>query len=151
MSRQDARIRELVYALLVQGTPVHFLPRGPSMNPLMRDGDVVCVRPTHPAVLRAGYIVLCRQHNRLTLHRLIRHDAAGERCWIVADAAIRGIDCIPEADVIGLAETVRHGHHQRRLDTRYARWKGLARYYARPLRRMLICAYSCWKRKTIAP
>ena len=54
--------------------------------------------------------------------------------YTVGDAAVTGGDWIPAQDVLGVAESVRRNGRFRRLDSRLARWTGLARYLLRPIR-----------------
>lgn len=71
---------------------------------------------------------------------------------MAADAALEGLEVVAAADILGLADTVRRDGRERPLDSRLARWHGLARYYARPLRRRVIGWIRRWRRQTpIAP
>ena len=132
ITRSQQASREIVCALLAQQTPVQFAPRGPSMHPLLRDGDCVRIVPAALDFLRPGHLVLYRAHGRLILHRLIRRKGSG--LHICADAALAGCEQVAGTDLLGVAETRWRDGRERQLDTRLARWWGLGRYYARPLR-----------------
>ncbi len=134
----NARVRSIVSALLAQHTAVTFAPRGPSMTPLIRDGDCVEVRPATTDDIRAGQILLYRCHNRLILHRLIRRDRRTGNYLLAADAALSGLDRIDGMDILGVATTVTRAGRTRRLDVTRARLAGLMRYHVRPIRRLAI-------------
>lgn len=135
MSPSTPDAREIVAALLHQRTGISFRAGGPSMNPTIRDGDVVAVQPAHANAIRRGSVVLYENHGRLVLHRCLYRDRQTHRMFAVGDAAVQGGDWIPAADVLGAAESARRGNRIRRLDTRRARWAGLLRFALRPLRR----------------
>ncbi len=130
--------REIVESLLQQHTTVTFQAQGLSMTPAIRAGDLVHVRPAAGPDLRRGSVVLYRNHGRLILHRLVACDRQAARVRTAADAALAGGDWIPVADILGVAESVRHGDRLQRLDTAPARLAGLLRYALRPLRRLAI-------------
>ncbi len=128
--------QEIIAALLQQRTSVVFRAGGPSMNPAIRDGDTVSIRPpadTPPP----GSVVLCQLHGRLVLHRRVRGGKRTGRYYTVGDAAVEGGEWIAPEALLGVAEWVRHAGIARRLDTRRARWAGLLRYALRPLRRAI--------------
>ena len=107
----------VVCGLLAQATPARFAVAGPSMGPLLRDGDEVIVRPATAADVRRGQLVLFRQHGRLTLHRCVGRGRAGE------------------LRMLGVAVQRYRQGRARRLDTLAVRAGGMARYWVRPLRR----------------
>ncbi|NLB66342.1 MAG: hypothetical protein GX803_07735 [Lentisphaerae bacterium] len=127
----------IVTLLLEQHTPVTFRASGPSMNPTLRDGDVVQVVPPPSGPLKLGSLVLYRLYGRLALHRVVRRDCRSQRWFIVGDAAVAGGDWIATADILGLAT---RAHRQDRvilLATRRVRYAGRLRFALRPLRRAL--------------
>ena len=132
-----ARVRSIVTALLTQHTPVTFAPRGPSMTPLIRDGDSVAVRPVTLDSIRAGHILLYQRHNRLILHRMIRRNRKTGGYLLAADAALSGADHIDGTVILGVATRVTRAGRTRRLDITRARLAGLTRYYTRPIRRLV--------------
>lgn len=50
------------------GATVKFTAHGNSMSPRIRDGDMVCVRPTQIAEVEQGDIVLAKVKGRWYLH-----------------------------------------------------------------------------------
>ena len=129
--------QEIIESLLRQHTAVTFQAFGPSMNPAIRNGEILRVNPAPSDTLPRGSVVLYRYCGRLAVHRFIRNNPSRNRCLVAADAAVKGGDWIPAADILGLAESVRRGARNRRLDQFPARLAGLLRYALRPLRRAL--------------
>jgi signal peptidase I len=122
-----------VKELLRQKTPVNFAAGGVSMNPTIRDGELVRVRPVEPSELRHGDIVLYPLHERLILHRIIeiQHD----RVIATGDAALEGTETIERATILGIAESVRRDGTFIPLDRPRDRRSGLLRYRTRRVRR----------------
>ena len=129
---------ELVLNLLKQNTPVCFNAGGPSMTPVIRDGDTVQVRPLKPGDLRCGAILLHLKNGRPVLHRLIRKETQTGHLFFTGDAALRGEDRMTEQDVAGIATRVLHAGRPTLLDTPVARLRGMLRYRLRPLRRLIL-------------
>lgn len=64
---------QLSAELLGAGAALRFEAHGGSMAPLVRDGDVLTVRPADPGSIRLGDLVLVTdEHGRLLVHRVIR-------------------------------------------------------------------------------
>lgn len=66
--------------LLKAGETVSFRPRGDSMTPLVKSGQLVTVAPVDPATLRKGDIVLCNVVGHQYLHLVTAID--GDRIQI---------------------------------------------------------------------
>ena len=137
MSLPAPESREIIEALLRQRTRVAFRAHGPSMNPTIRDGETVFVRPADANAFHIGSVVLYRTADRLALHRIVFNDKRTKRLFLVGDASIAGGEWIPAADVIGLAESLRRNDAVRRLDAFGRRLAGRLRFALRPLRRAL--------------
>ena len=60
---------------LRRGETVQFRPRGHSMSPKIRSGDLCTVAPVEPSTIKVGDIVLCRVRGTEYLHlvKAIRH------------------------------------------------------------------------------
>lgn len=130
--------KTIIEQLLRRRTPATFRAGGPSMNPTIRDGESVRIRPLRAGDPRPGAVALYRRHDRLVLHRLLRRDPATGAFLAAADAAAAGGEWIAEADLLGIAEWVRRAGRVRRLDSPLARRTGLLRHALRPLRRALL-------------
>lgn len=65
--------------LLRAGISVRFRARGVSMSPLVRDGDIVLVRPTGAREVRVGDVVILRaEPEHLIVHRIVRRHLRAE-------------------------------------------------------------------------
>lgn len=53
------------------GRPVTFKPRGKSMEPLIKDGQEVTVRPRRGEKLEIGDVVLCCVQGKYYLHKIL--------------------------------------------------------------------------------
>jgi signal peptidase I len=62
----------IVAELLMSGQQVRFPAPGKSMQPTIRDGEVVTVEPLSPSDVRKGDIILYRRGEGLIAHRVIR-------------------------------------------------------------------------------
>ena len=129
--------QEIIAALLRQHTPVSFRAGGASMNPTIRDGESVFIRPFSEGAIPLGSVILYIIYGRITVHRCIFNEKRTNRVYTVGDAAVEGGDWVPVSDILGVAESVCRNGKTRRLDTRRARWAGMLRYALRPLRRAL--------------
>jgi signal peptidase I len=90
--RRDAVVRcqghdfeELVVCLLKAGHILRFRARGFSMHPLVRDGDILIVRPVDGNEMRVGDIVLYRTLSRgIVAHRIVEmHRRGGPALFVV--------------------------------------------------------------------
>lgn len=133
--------QEIVEALLKDKTPVAFRASGPSMNPTVRSGDLVHVRPVTLPDLRRGEVVLFRQAGRLTLHRYVRPLRDGA-IGSAGDAALVSLEIVRKEDICGVAKALERDGRLIRLDRRRSRWRGMVRFYLRPLRRIAVGSFS---------
>ena len=129
--------QEIIASLLRQRTPVSFRAGGASMNPTIRDGESVFIRPLSEGAISPGSVILYIIYGRITVHRCIFNEKRTNRVFTVGDAAVEGGDWVPVSDILGVAESVCRNGKIRRLDVRRARWAGMLRYALRPLRRAL--------------
>ncbi len=100
----QAGFAELAEDLLRRGMAVRFRAHGRSMEPMVRDGDVLTVEPARLAELRVGDIALHRVGNgQLVAHRVVARCAAGGRALLATrgDAAFGAADRVGERDVLG--------------------------------------------------
>jgi signal peptidase I len=70
---EDIMTREV----LGRGIAVHARAAGPSMCPLIRDGDRVLIEPGSAADLRIGDVVLYRNEGHYIIHRLVKKAGPG--------------------------------------------------------------------------
>lgn len=85
---------DLCLDLLSVGKSVRFTARGGSMQPLVRDGNVLLVEPVLNMPLRLGMVVLCFQKpDKVVVHRIITKKQVGK----VVSFLIQG-DHVPKPD-----------------------------------------------------
>jgi signal peptidase len=103
---------ELSVTLLRAGKSIRFRARGTSMHPLVRDGDVLLVRPVDARAVRVGDIVLCdSEPGRVVVHRVVRRlgALAGHSFVLQGDRAARPDGLVPEALVYGRLVAIERG------------------------------------------
>jgi hypothetical protein len=89
------------------------------MSPLVRDGDVVLVRPAAPSAVRVGDVVLfAAGPGRVLVHRVIRRSAGrgGVRFTIQGDQVSRPDGVIPAAQIYGKVTGIERGGVKISLD-----------------------------------
>jgi signal peptidase I len=107
-----ADFAELSAEILGAGKALRFRARGDSMSPLVRDGDVLLVRPVDMAAVRVGDLVLCSSEGgRVVVHRVIRREVNQEGHWftVQGDAVARPDGLIPGAQVYGRVVAIERG------------------------------------------
>jgi hypothetical protein len=100
----SAAFAELSAEILRAGKALRFEAPGASMSPLVRDGDVLLVRPVRPAAVRIGDLVLCSNApGRVVVHRVIRKGISREGHWftVQGDAVAQPDGVIPGKRVYG--------------------------------------------------
>lgn len=122
---------------LHQGRTMRFRGRGGSMAPFLRDGDIVTIEPGGKPVL--GQVVLTGPGDSLILHRVV----AKRNGWISTKGdALGRLDApVTREQILGRAVARERGGRERRLDTFWRRWLGLAFSLTVPLVPGLI---PCW-------
>lgn len=105
--------------ILRAGAAVRFQAHGASMSPLVRDGDVLLIRPVSPDALRVGDVVLCgREPDRAVVHRVIRVTTHpdGPRFTVQGDALPKPDGTFPAAQIYGRVAVIERGGKQIVLD-----------------------------------
>jgi hypothetical protein len=127
---------EVALALLREGVAIRFRASGLSMEPSIRDGDVITVAPLEAAV-RRGDVLLYRHGRRFTAHRAIgrvRGDATLLR--VRGDAPGWEEERVAVADVLGRIVAVeREGRKVRPRGALARRAASLVHRFRRRLRR----------------
>jgi len=115
----SAAFAELSADLLRAGVALRFRAQGVSMAPLVRDGDVLLVRPAAPRSVRIGDVVLCStEPGRVVAHRvvrkqIVRHDYG---LTVQGDALSRPDASIPGAQLYGRVAALERAGAQIDLD-----------------------------------
>jgi hypothetical protein len=111
----SAAFAELSAGILGSGCALRFRARGASMGPLVRDGDVLLVRPLGGKPARAGDVVLCEtEPGHAVVHRVVASQAGPQgTCYTVqGDRAARPDGTVSAAQVYGrVVEIERAGAH----------------------------------------
>jgi hypothetical protein len=98
------------------------------MSPLVRDGDVLLVRPAGASLLRLGDVVLCsRGPGQVVVHRVVgrRREPDGPYFRVQGDQVARPDGWIPAAEVYGRVVAIERGVGVRMdLDRPLVRWLG---------------------------
>jgi hypothetical protein len=97
---------ELLRATLVEGTPFRFRARGFSMDPFIRDDDVITVSPLVDHPPGPGDVVAFVQENaeRLLVHRVIR---VKESSYVIkGDNSAGAYGLIPGSNILGWVKKV---------------------------------------------
>ncbi len=101
---QSKLFAELAQELLAGGSGIRFQARGASMSPVIRDGEIVHVRPAVSADLCRGDLVLIKVEGRLCLHRLVVADAERDVFITRGDCGLQDDPAVSGEEVLGVAE-----------------------------------------------
>jgi hypothetical protein len=112
---EAASFASLGTEILLLGKSLRFRAGGSSMQPLVRNGDILLVRPLELSRLRVGDIILCcSQPGRILAHRVVRR-FRGPDGWsfqVQGDQVSQPDGIIPQAQVYGqVAAIERAGRH----------------------------------------
>jgi hypothetical protein len=99
----------LMRAVLAKGKPFRFEARGASMHPVIRDGDVVTVRPLGKARPAAGEVVAFVHPltGGVLVHRIV--DAVGPGFALKGDNALGGDGVVAPDAVLGRVARIERG------------------------------------------
>jgi signal peptidase I len=114
-----AALTTLAGDVLKRGQPLRVRAHGASMRPFLRDGDVLHVRPAATAEVGIGDVICYEPWpGTLHLHRVVARDGRGFR---TRGDALRYVEAVPEASVLGRVTACARGQRTWRLDTPAAR------------------------------
>ncbi len=98
--------------LLDSGRQVRFRAPGRSMQPTIRDGEIITVAPVSPAALKRGDIALYRFRSGVQAHRVVqvRPGKGGGRSFILrGDAPGSPDETVPADQILGKAVALQRG------------------------------------------
>jgi hypothetical protein len=119
-------LREACTALLRDGQRVRFRATGLSMDPTIRDGDVLTVEPVNLGEVRPGEILLYRTARGVIAHRLVRCEEVETQLLYVlrGDASATCDPPVSYGDVLGLVTATRRRRRSRSLTNPWTmRWQ----------------------------
>jgi signal peptidase I len=114
--------------LLRDGRVVRFRASGWSMEPAIRDGDVITVEPVEPGEVRTGDVVLFEADRGLTAHRVVA-GLTGSRPGFL----VRGSAESLENEVVALEKVLGRVERIERSGA-YRRWRATAQHLRNILR-----------------
>ncbi len=136
-------LREACAALLCTGQRVRFRATGLSMDPTIRDGDVLTVVPVDLGEVRPGEVLLYRTERGVVAHRLMRCETVeAERLYILRGDASGTCDPpVGIGKVLGRVIASRRGRRSRSLTNPWTRqwqvtWAAANRLARAALRRL---------------
>jgi hypothetical protein len=88
---------------LKAGLRIRFQARGASMSPVIRDGEMVYVKPATESHFRKGDIVLLKNDHGFRLHRLIRADAGRDIFITRGDCGLEDDPAVKRDQILGVA------------------------------------------------
>jgi hypothetical protein len=107
---------------LKEGRAMRLLPRGGSMIPFVRAGDLVTIVPGKPC--RVGDVILCRRDGNLVLHRVVGKKDG--KIITKGDALGYADGPVAPQDILGQAVFAERSGVTRSLDSLGSRLLGLA-------------------------
>lgn len=130
---------QLATTLLRGGHALRFRAAGRSMQPTIRDGDMLTAIPVAARACRRGDVLLClASGGGVVAHRLLRRRRSRGEVRLLGlrgDAACGAIDWIPPESVLGRIAHGERGNARRRLDGLFPRLIGLCCATRQSLRR----------------
>lgn len=105
----SAAFAELSVAILSLGKSLRFRARGYSMHPLVRDGDLLLVRPVSARAVYRGDLVLCRNaRGEMIVHRMVRRLGQGDslRFELRGDRLAGPDEAVPAPEIFGRVSSV---------------------------------------------
>jgi signal peptidase I len=124
------------------GREISLTVKGRSMEPLLREGDVVAVCLVRPDQLKRGDMIAFRQNGCVIVHRLLRKRKNGNT-WFYCQKgdSLNGWSWIPEEAIIGKITSLRRsgrvkgmiGFHWRWLNFVMSLWGGVQIFSYEPM------------------
>jgi len=123
-----------VISLLEEGKRVSIPVKGRSMQPFIREGDRVVLKPVRRRDISHGTVVLARVAGSVVLHRVVRYNR--NELWLAGDANLSQHEHIAFGDVLATAVTRTRDDRSTGLNWPCKRIVGMLWYFLRPARRM---------------
>jgi len=147
----QANFAALAGEILGGGSSLRFRARGASMQPFIRDGDILEVQPPGVATLRCGDVVLCRPGGgRLVAHRVVRliRDNRGTTAVVTRGDALACSDLpVSWEQVLGRVVAVERNGKRIKLNTHMQRLAGILWMRLFPCGQWLLYAWAAFGRR----
>lgn len=118
----------LTSEILRRGGIVRFRARGASMQPFIKDGDIVEVRPLHKKSIRLGDVVLLKSDKaQILIHRIVRVTRTDRTKTFISkgDALFTTDGIIAEDQILGCVVALKRENRDIMLSGAYKRFLGL--------------------------
>ena len=113
-------IVDLMKAVFLQGSKFKFQAKGASMEPFIRDGDILTVVSINEVAPKIGKVVayIDPQSRKMILHRIVAED--GSSFLIKGDnSASREDGWVAKAQLLGVVSSVEREEHEVRLGLKF--------------------------------
>lgn len=111
-----AVVLALMSAVLDRGLPFRFRARGSSMQPFIRDGDILTIAPVETGDVRVGDIIAFRQEvnaPRVLIHRIVARQ--NSRWLLRGDNALVADGEVDASDILGRVVRIERGSRKVRM------------------------------------
>ena len=111
---------KIIILLLQKGEPVEIMLTGHCMRPLLRERDLISIRPAQTDELRCGDVAVYQVNGRLKAHRFLKFVAVdGTRHLLTkSDRRFHCDPPVPAANFLGIISKVTHGGRVMDYETR---------------------------------
>lgn len=125
-----------VVRLLAEDKQVRIPIKGKSMQPFLREGDLVVLKKNSGNHFPLGSVVLGQYQEGVVLHRLVGRQFGQLR--LAGDGNLIQEEVVGTADILGIVVSASREGRQLNLSVTRHRLCGLVWYYLRPLRRVFL-------------
>lgn len=118
---------KIIILLLQKWEPVEIMLTGHCMRPLIRERDLISIRPAQTDELRCGDVAVYQVNGRLKAHRFLKFVAVDgtSRLLTKSDRRLRCDPPVPAANFLGIITKVTHGG--RTMDYETKTWQAVNR------------------------
>lgn len=124
---------EICSSLLIEGRSVRFRASGWSMEPAIRDGDLITVVPVRPECVAPGDVIYYLAERGPTVHRVVGEMPPERRAYRVSgDSAGPQSEVVPFGQVLGKVDSVQKREPRTLVTRAITRVERLVRLVSRP-------------------
>ncbi len=126
---------------------VTFHLKGNSMNPFLKDGDLLTMVARQREKVKLGSIWLAEKDGSYVLHRLVRR--CKDSLVLAGDANFVLKEKVHDANLIGMVYSVHRNGQEIDVNTIFMRLSGLVFFHLRPVRRIFSRTIKIFKKSQI--